>query len=596
MEPFLPARKAWIWMKIRTEGCAIRSLLLLGALWSAFAVLASPVFGQDFNINGFHADITIHQDSSFEITETIQVEFLRPRHGIYREIPDRYFDELGRTLKTPIKIHSVTDTTGTPLKYRVTRAGNVIHVRIGDPEKYVTGQQTYVLSYRVQNALLFLEEHDELYWNVTGNFWPALIETASADVRLTAVMPGDGPSTSCYTGREGSREAACRMQQAMGGAHFSTTRPLQPGEGLTISFAWRKGLVDPPSAWQEFLWAVNFGENWVFLFPLGTTLFMIRQWRRRGRDPKVREAVTVAYGPPEHEGRALSPAELGTLVDEKVDARDITAAIVGLAVKGYLRIEERVEEGWVFNTMDYVLKLVKEPDAGLTEFERLLLGKIFSDSSNQVRMSQLRNKFYKHLSLLQSTLYKELVKKGYFAVSPEAVRKTYLGAGVVLGGSMAVALAVLVPESEVRIIAGLLTGVPVAILARYMPAKTAEGALAHAQILGFEEFLSRAEKDRLERMGDKNLFSKFLPYAVALDVVDNWSEAFTGIFQEPPQWYTSSRPGQFRVFSPQAFSRSLNTMTTTLGAAMFSAPRGSGGRGGGGSSGRGFGGGGGGSW
>jgi uncharacterized membrane protein len=111
--------------------------------------------------------------------------------------------------------------------------------------------------------------------------------------------------------------------------------------------------------------------------------------------------------------------------------------------------------------------------------------------------------------------------------------------------------------------------------------------------------LRRAEKDRLQRMGDKDLFSKFLPYAIALDVVDNWAKAFEGLYQDPPQWYTSE--SGFRTFSPYHFSRSINAATSNLASAIYSAPRGSGiggggSSGGGGFSGGGFGGGGGGSW
>jgi uncharacterized membrane protein len=132
-----------------------------------------------------------------------------------------------------------------------------------------------------------------------------------------------------------------------------------------------------------------------------------------------------------------------------------------------------------------------------------------------------------------------------------------------------------------------------------MPAKTKAGASAYMDALGFQEFMRRAEKDQLERMKDNDLFSKFLPYAIALDVVDNWAKAFEGIFQQQPQWYVSQ--SGFRTFSPYNFSRSLNSATSSLASAMYSAPRGSGisgggGFSGGGSSGGGFGGGGGGSW
>ena len=171
---------------------------------------------------------------------------------------------------------------------------------------------------------------------------------------------------------------------------------------------------------------------------------------------------------------------------------------------------------------------------------------------------------------------------------------------VVFGGFAAVFLA---PSSPGKaILAFILTGLPVLAFARFMPAKTQTGASAYMDILGFQEFMNRAEKDRIERMGDTNLFSKFLPYAIALDVADNWAKAFEGIYQTPPDWYVS--PMEHRTFSAYAFSHSLNSVTSSLSSAMFSAPRGSGtgggsggsGGGGGGSSGGGFGGGGGGSW
>jgi uncharacterized membrane protein len=149
------------------------------------------------------------------------------------------------------------------------------------------------------------------------------------------------------------------------------------------------------------------------------------------------------------------------------------------------------------------------------------------------------------------------------------------------------------------IVAGILTGLPMIVFAKFMPAKTRAGASAYMDVLGFQEFLNRAEKDRLERMGDKHLFSKFLPYAIALGVADNWAKAFEGIYQEVPDWYISSVG--FQTFSPYAFTHSFNEVTASLSSAMFSAPRGSGfggdgGGDGGGSSGGGFGGGGGGSW
>jgi len=569
-------------------------------LLALLLLTASPLAAtaQDFTIEQYRAEITINEDSSFNVIETIAVDFSRSKHGIYREIPYKYVDESGKSLRTPISVLSVTDETGRYWKYKVTRKGSIIHIRIGDADRYVTGKQTYVINYLVENAILFLDDRDELYWNVTGNYWKAPIEEASASVSLAVKGKSDKLLTACYTGRLGSGESACSMEMGDNSGGFYATRNLEPGEGLTISFGWQKGLVAPPSAWKKFLWASNIRENWVFLLPIASLLFMLNSWSKRGRDPRVREAVAVAYGPPKYMDKELSPAELGTLVDEKLDSRDITSAMLGLAVKGYITIEENVQEGWLFNSTDYTLKKMKAADETLTSFEKMLLEKVFAPPSTDIRVSDLKNKFYKNLSSLKAALYQDLVDKGYFVRSPEKVRGIYLSAGIVVSIALTLAFAFVAPGGFTGVAAGFLTGLPILALSRFMPAKTAAGAFARSQILGFEEFLTRAEKDRLERIGDKHLFSKFLPYAIALDVADSWAKAFEGIYQEPPQWYASSHPGSFTSFSPRTFSRSLSSMTTTLASAMFSAPRSSGGSGGGGggSSGGGFGGGGGGSW
>ncbi len=204
-----------------------------------------------------------------------------------------------------------------------------------------------------------------------------------------------------------------------------------------------------------------------------------------------------------------------------------------------------------------------------------------------------------NLNALKKCIDEELMRKKYFLKSPDRVRSLYVTAGIfimVLGAGAFVFLSV--GSVAMSVIAWVLTGIPVIALAGAMPAKTKAGAFAYMDILGFQEFMKRADKDRMERMGKKDLFYEYLPYAIALGVVDHWTRAFEGIYHDPPQWYVS--PTGFTTFSPHAFSRSLNSVTSTLSSAMFSAPRGSGsgggGFGGGGSSGGGFGGGGGGSW
>ncbi len=561
----------------------------------------SSAHAQDFTINEFHADITVNEDSSFIVKEVINVNFHRSKHGIYREIPFRYTDELGSTVTTPLKVISVTNGAGEKWKYQVSRKGDVTNVKIGDAKKYVSGPQTYVITYKVENAILFFGDHDQLYWNVTGNYWQAPIEKASADVKLAVKDTSDELKAACYTGFYGSEESQGGFEAANNSGKFYAEKNLKKGEGLTIAFGWDKGLVSPPTPLKRFLWALN--DHWVFLFPVISLIFMLNLWYKRGRDPKVRESVAVMYEPPKFKGIQLTPAEVGTIVDEKMDPRDITSTIVGLAVKGYIKIEEIKKDGLIFHSTDYYLTKVKEPDANLSLFENLLMDRIFSGLPG-IHVSELKNKFYKNLGELKDFLYSALVDKKYFLKNPDKVRIFYITAGII--SAVLVIIAGVVFQSAFNsyvtgqvFIAGILTGLTVLAFAKAMPAKTKAGASAYMDILGFQEFLSRAEKDRLERMGDKNLFSMFLPYAIALDVTDNWAKAFEGIYQEQPDWYVS--PGGVRVFNPYIFSRSISSMAASAGAAMYSAPRssgtgGGGGFGGGGFSGGGFGGGGGGSW
>lgn len=557
-------------------------------------IFAQPVSAQYFTINNYHSDIAINKDSSFVVKEKIKVEFHRQRHGIYREIPFKYTDEFLKTTRTPLKVLSVTDNSGKDCKYRVNKTGNVINIRIGDPDIYVLGNQTYVITYKVENALLFFNDHDEIYWNITGNYWQAPIKEASADVTLNVKNKSEKLWAACYTGAYGSRRSDCSFKTFDNSAEFHTIKNLHTGEGLTIAFGWDKGLIVPPSSSQRFLWELDPEENWVFLLPVLSFFFMFNRWYKTGRDPKVREAVTVMYEPPKYSNKVLSPAEIGALIDERLDSRDLTSTIVGLAVKGYIKIEERKEEGLIFDTTDYYLSKVKVSDEKLSSFEQQLMTNLFSDSPQGKFVSEMQNEFYKNLPSLRENLYGDLINKKYFLRNPEKVRNVYMIAGVLII-ILSVALTILTSSSQWKsIFAGALTAIPVFIFGRVMPAKTRKGVSTYLDILGFREFLSRVEKDKLQRMGDKNLFSKFLPYAIALGVEKKWAKAFEGIYQDQPNWYAS--PGGFRTFSPYRFSSSINSLTSSLASATFSSPRGSGVGGGGGFSGGGGGGGGGGSW
>jgi len=586
--PDLPPQRPGVGAALAAAG-----LLLLAIL------PADPARAEHFTVRSFRAAIEVRRDASLRVVETIEAEFDRPRHGIFRDIPFRYTDELGGRTLTPIRVVAVTDSGGKAWKYRVDRAGGFVRVRIGDPDRFVHGRQVYAITYEVENGILFFPDHDELYWNVTGNAWPVPIDAVEAAV---TVPERDGPldlRTACYTGIRGSRERACRATGVRGGAVYVANRPFRPREGLTIVLGWNKGIIRTPSAWKAALFRLNLPQNWVFVLPLLTLGYMTTLWFRKGRDPVTGDPLVVAYEPPEEAGRALLPAEIGALIDEKLDPRDITASVVDLAVKGYLAIEETKSPGLIFRKTDFTLRRLREPDDSLPPFERLLLERIFQGRGTEVAASELRLSFYRCLDELRDAAFEGLTKMKCFAARPSAVKTRYLRAGalLLLGAVPAAAVGqkLLGDPAPLAPVAVGLCGIVVLAFAVIMPVKTVRGVKALERTRGFEEFLMRAEKDRLERMNDPRLFEKYLPYAIALGISDRWAKAFEGIYQEPPAWYASE--GGISRFRPASFHHSLDTALSSLSGAMYSAPRSSGsGFSGGGSSGGGGGGGGGGSW
>jgi uncharacterized membrane protein YgcG len=281
--------------------------------------------------------------------------------------------------------------------------------------------------------------------------------------------------------------------------------------------------------------------------------------------------------------------------------RDVTATIVDLAVRGYLHITES-ESGGVFgffSSKDYTfaLKKPREEWSGLKTHERDLLDAMFG-TGDEVRLADLKNKFYKHLPGLRDGLYSGLVSGGFYKARPDRVRLAYIAggiaAGVAIGLVSASIMGALGMQPGAGIIAGVLSAAVIIGFGIFMPARTIRGTRGLESILGFQEFLSRVEADRLQRMvKTPEMFEKFLPFAMALGVEDNWARAFEGIYREPPQWYTGP-PGGL-MFQPRAFTGNLSRMSTQAAAVMASSPRSSSGSGfSGGSSGGGFGGGGGG--
>lgn len=580
---------------------ALSPRLALAAGLALACALAAPA-AADERIARFSVDLHLEEDGELLVVEEIDYRFPdEPRRGIFRDIPIRYAQRWERAYDVGLEVLSVTDEAGSGRPYQVSDRGAAVSVRIGDPDRTVGPRETYRITYRVRRATVFRADYDELYWNVTGNGWSVPIDAAEARV-YTPGSPGPGElRTRCFTGPEGSTAQRCAAVQEGGSVRFHS-EGLAPGEGLTVAVGLPKGvLAEPGPAARAFERFRAWGGFWL-LSPLAALLAMRSLWRSRGRDPGARDAIPVRYEPPE----GLTPAEAGTLLDESADMADITATLLDLAVHGYLEIEETESRRLLFfSDRDYWLRKKREPDDRRLH-ERKLFRALFRDA-DEVQLSALKNRFYTEIPDLVEGLYAELAeRKRYFSGSPDAVRTRWRAIAVAVAAAGAAAWAFL----SLPPLAGFATvscGVVVGLFAGHMPARTRRGRRAYEELLGFQEFMEKVDRDRLERMGGRSVeqFERCLPYAIVLGVADAWADAFADLYARPPDWYHSTRyDGAFhpRIFVSDV-GRSLGTMGDTFASRPSSSGSGSTGwssggafSGGGGFSGGGFGGGGGGSW
>jgi uncharacterized membrane protein len=559
---------------------------------AALALGAGPLRAQrSLEIQRFDANIVVERDGDIDVTERIQAQFTGEWNGLYRKVPVQYRTPQGFNWSIRLELVSATDDQGAPLRTETSREGHYVKYKVWVPGAR-DATRTVLLRYRAKNALRFFEEHDELYWNVTGDEWDVALGMVTARVALPAGATGIRATS--FNGAYGSTatEAAVTVEDT--GVRIVMPRQLEFREGLTAVVGWDKGLVPEPTATDRSLGFL--ASNWPLLFPIVVLASMLALWWRRGRDPR-RLPVSVQYEPPD----GLTPAEAGTITDETADMRDITATVVDLAVRGYLRISEKEEEK-LFGLLkgeEYVFHRGR-PRAdwqALAPHERSVLEGIFDDGVDEVELSDLENEFYKTIPEIRKSLMERLVGKRYYAARPDSVRTRWrVGALVVgfaffIGGSAVSGKFGLTPVPFM--IAGAVSALIILIVGHNMPARTVAGTRTLEKVLGFGEFLDRVEKDRFERVvKTPEMFERFLPFAMAFGVEKKWARAFRDIYTTPPSWYSGPNAAAFNV---SHFSTSLSNMSARTASAMSSSPRSSSGSGfSGGSSGGGGGGGGGG--
>jgi uncharacterized membrane protein len=542
-------------------------------------------------IERFDATIRVDRDGSIDVTEAITARFTGSWNGIYRTIPIKYRTPQGFNWTLGVQLRSATNESGQALRTETSRQGHYLKYKIWVPGAH-DATRMVILRYRATNGLRFFEDHDELYWNVTGDEWDVPIEAASAVIELPASAAG--VRAIAFNGVYGSTARDAKVETTGSTIRLTMPHRLDFHEGLTAVVGWNKGLVREPTSAER---AGGFlRSNWPLAIPIPVFFLVFGIWRRRGRDPRQRP-ISVQYEPPD----GITPGEAGTLMDNSADMRDITATMVDLAVRGYLKFEER-DDRKLFGLIggrEYLLHKVKSDQEWdrLAPHERRVLNGIFDSRGDQVALSELEDEFYTELPKIKSHLFDRLLAHGFYRARPDSVRTAWTVGGVLLGGLLVGAGIGLAGKFSMTpvpfVVAGILVGLIMIGFGIVMPARTELGARALEKVLGFEEFLRRVEAEYMERViKTPELFDKYLPYAMAFGVEKKWAKAFENIYTEPPTWYVGPGVTHFNVGQ---FSHSLAGMTSKVSSTMSSSPRSSSGSGfSGGSSGGGGGGGGGG--
>lgn len=578
------------------------------ALFLAAAVLAAVAVNagaqeRTIRIRDFGARLVVERDGSVDVTEHLIVGFSGQWNGIVRDLSLRHNTAQGRRTKLDVAVVSITDGTGRPLRVEEQTKDNgwTRELRIWIPGARDADREV-VIRYRIANAIRFFYGSsregalDELYWNVTGNSWTMPIDKVHARV----VLPGGvtPTRTAAYTGATGSVASDATIKTEVNEVDFLLRRGLSPYEGMTIGVGWPAGhITSRPSEAQERLAGVVLWSP--LIVPLIVFALAFRTWQKRGRDPKERSYV-VRYEPVE----GTSPAELGTLLDHTAQMQDITATLVDLAVRGFIRIEEVTESRFLglSKSTDYIIHIIRKRSdwTSLKPHEQRYLEGLSLAAPRDAyvfKVSELQNRFYKSLPKIRDSIYDSLISSGYYLERPDQVKVKW-GALAVFCAFAGIGLAILattrgwVMISPAALVAGgILSAVIVFVFSRIMPARTAIGARAREATLGFKEFLERVETERYRQMiTSPELFERYLPFAMAFGVAEKWARAFEGIYRDPPTWYT----GGTGHFSPGAFASTMGEMSGAASSSMSSSPSSSGsGSGGGGSSGGGSGGGGG---
>ncbi len=572
----------------------MRALLLI--------LVFSPLAAEE-RIHDYQVDIRVQPDSTMSVTEriTVTAEGRAIRRGIYRDFPTRYHDRLGNRYRVGFQVESI-ERDGRAEPYRLESTPDGQRVYIGNASRFLPeGRYTYTIEYRTDRQLGYFEQHDELYWNAIGTQWNFAIDNAVIRLQLPPGIPAGDIAAESYSGARGSSTSFVTQQVLDDGSiRYQSQRALAAREGITIVASWPKGYVQVPSTQQKIRWLLrdNKGLLFALISVLGLLAYYLWFWNKVGRDPKP-GTIIPRFEPPD----GISPAGSRHLDKMGFDKKALTAAIISLAVKGALRIDQKDRK--ILKDKYWLYRVAEGPKKPLTAGETAVLNELLPGGADEL---ELVNSNHKALQAAAKALKAQLKQEQHGLLFKN--NTGYLFPALAISVLAMLALIALQPPAYVYPVFFVVVAALHVIFVWLLKAPTFKGREVMDQVEGLKRYLQTAEQDRLNRMRSPKLtpevFETFLPYAYALNVENDWSEAFKKALLQAlatqqgaqqayqPHWYSGSGYG-----GTDFLDNLGSNLSSGLGSAVSSAsspPGSSSGSGGGGFSGGGGGGGGGGGW
>lgn len=557
-------------------------------------------------ITSFSTRIEVKEDQSLQIVETIVYHTQSPKHGILRYIPIRYRRE-GRTVTLPPRDFKVTDEAGESIPFSRSSDGENVTLKIGRASETFTGTRTYVISYRVNEALETTSQGLRLYWDITGEGWSFPIMSSRAVVSAPTGTIGD---VMCYSGAFGTNDGACSAARLDSHeAEFAYPRTVEPGDNFTVDvqFEGTSGFIVPTPTQKLFRALLSYWWVFVLLLP---PILVFRVWYRMGRDymytrynpydhtvrhVQLKPILTRITPPFVYEPLDISPGQAGAMLDESYDNHDLVADVLDLARLKLITIKQ-IQKKTLFKTADYEFHKLKTISK-LPHHQRLIMEALFA-GGEVVKLSELKGKFYSHIPKIREALFAELFAHTMFTRNPWEFQKKVGTVAIVIVVIAFVSWQVLapflfsfIPVIPITILVVLDLAI-IFVLVTRLTQKTGKGFNYMLLSQGLRETIRRGKWR--EEIKEKHLFiEEILPFAVSLNVVDKLSADMKDLGLEPPQYVGGSTTG---FTTTQAFVSGFTSDVSSNLSYNPSSSSGGGGSFGGGSSGGGGGGGGGGSW